>query len=691
PGVEDSAKATYPLDWSVNGVARAGAHLVSRLDGRPAYGGTPCDAAVVQAIADLKARGLRVMFNPFLFLDVAPGNALTDPDSGMSPQPVYPWRGRVRALASADKTAAAATQVAHFFGSATAGNFAVSGTNVSWTGGSDWGWRRMVLHYAHLCHVAGGVDAFLIGSELRGLTRTRSDAGTYPAVAALKTLAADVAAILAGDGTKIGYAADWSEYNNHQTGDAPGALLFNLDPLWSDPHVDFIGIDNYLPLSDWRDGFTHLDAAIASSVYDPAYLASNIRGGEDYDWYYASDADRAAQVRTPITDGLGKPWVFRAKDLWSWWSNPHHDRPGGSESATATAYAPSTKPIWLAELGCPAIDRGSNQPNVFFDPKSSESAAPYFSHGGRDDLIQRRFLEAHLNFWRDPANNPGMVDAANMYAWCWDARPFPEFPALGDVWGDAADYQFGHWLNGRLGAVPLADLVARLCRDAGFAQYDVSGLDGLVTGYAVTDAMSARDAIQPLATAFFFDAVESDGVVRFVMRGRAASVAADSSGLVLSGDDAAGYSLVRAQESDLPQASRIAYIDADQDYRQASVEARRLTGQSNRVASSSLPLVMDQGQATAIGQTLLQDAWVMRESAKFTLPPSHLALDAADDVVLTAGGRDRRLRVTQIEDAAARAIEAVATDPSLYDAYAGAARAPVLSQTVTQPGRVLLF
>ena len=54
----------------------------------------------------------------------------------------------------------------------------------------------MVLHYAHLCAAAGGVDAFLIGSELIGLTHVRDSATTYPAVAALKTLAADVRTIL---------------------------------------------------------------------------------------------------------------------------------------------------------------------------------------------------------------------------------------------------------------------------------------------------------------------------------------------------------------------------------------------------------------------------------------------------------------------------------------------------------------
>ena len=68
--------------------------------------------------------------------------------------------------------------------------------------------------------------------------------------------------------------------------------------------------------------------------------------------------------------------------------------------------AGESKPIWFTELGCPAVDKGTNQPNVFYDPKSAESFLPYFSRGWRDDLIQRRFLEAALGYWADPANNP---------------------------------------------------------------------------------------------------------------------------------------------------------------------------------------------------------------------------------------------------------------------------------------------
>src|SRR5690606_22328681 len=158
------------------------------------------------------------------------------------------------------------------FGSATPANFSVSGSNVSWTGPvGEWSLRRMILHYAHLCRAAGGVDAFLIGSEMPWLTTIRLGASTYPAVTAVLSLAADVRSIL-GAGTKIGYAADWSEYFGHQPSDGSGDVFFHLDPLWADPEIDFVGIDNYMPLSDWRDGFDHLDAAEGwPAIYDRAY------------------------------------------------------------------------------------------------------------------------------------------------------------------------------------------------------------------------------------------------------------------------------------------------------------------------------------------------------------------------------------------------------------------------------------
>ncbi|WP_206599034.1 baseplate megatron protein TIM-barrel domain-containing protein, partial [Pseudovibrio sp. WM33] len=146
----------------------------------------------------------------------------------------------------------------------------------------------------------------------------------------------------------------------------------------------------------------------AQSIHDLDYLKAGIEGREYFDFYYASDEDRTNQNRTLIADqDHGEHWVFRQKDLRGWWENPHHNRPGGVRSNTSTNWVPKSKPIWFTEFGCPAIDKGTNQPNVFYDPKSSESQVPYFSSGVRDDLIQRRYLRAMLEYWTvEAGNNP---------------------------------------------------------------------------------------------------------------------------------------------------------------------------------------------------------------------------------------------------------------------------------------------
>ena len=692
PKVETPTKSTNP-QWRVNGVLRAAAQVVSQVLGKPAFGGTPTDASVVEAIAELRSRGKSITFYPFVMMDVAAGNTLPDPYSANAAtigQPVYPWRGRITCSPAAgftgtvDKTATAGTQVAAFFGTANAAQYSISGTQVDWTGsGSEWGYRRMVLHYAHLCAAAGGVDAFLIASELRGLTTIRSNATTYPTVAQLVTLAADVSAIL-GPGCKVSYAADWSEYFGHQPGDGTNDVFFHLDPLWSSSNIDFIGIDNYMPLADWRDGSTHADALLWPSIYDKDYLASNIAGGEGFDWFYASDVDRADQFRTPITDGLGKPWVFRYKDLLSWWTNQHFNRPGGTESGSPTGWVPQSKPFRFTEVGCPAVDRGANQPNVFVDPKSSESLYPYFSRGTRDDAMARCFLEATYTYWGNPANNPtSVVYAAPMLeldkcaVWTWDARPYPFFPELADVWSDSENWRLGHWLTGRLGAVSLAAIVKQLCLRAGFpeARIDVAGLYGAVEGYAIGTLESPRTSISVLARHFGFDAVETEGNVRFTMRGRlpSATILPDD---MIAGTDAKAemFELMRSQTTDLPLSLKWSLVRADADYDSVVVEARRINVDSVRIGSESFPLAVPPEEAERRCRRALFEAWVGIEALTFALPPSRLALDPNDVILFEHDGRQIEFRLGQISDANDRKLEATRQDRLAYDLPPGSPR-----------------
>ena len=684
PGVETKSKTTSPQAWKVAGATRSGAYLVSQREGRAAYGGTPSDQSVVDAIRDLKERGCGVTLTPFILMDVAEGNALPNPYGGTG-QPAYPWRGRITVdpapgePGSPDKSAAAAAQIADFLGTADPSDFSLSGDAVVYSGPAEWSYRRMVLHHAYLAKAAGGVDAFLIGTELRGLTWVRDSASSYPFVAALVALADDVKSVLPD--AKVVYAGDWSEYFGHQPGDGSGDVYFHLDPLWASAAIDAIGIDVYWPLADWREGRTHLDyQAGTRTIYDLSYLRANVQGGEGYDWYYASQADRDDQIRSAITDGAGKPWVFRYKDIKSWWLNPHYNRPGGVESGTPTAWVPQSKPFWLMEIGCPTVDKGANQPNVFVDPKSAESFLPYYSRGTRDDLMQRRHLRALIEAF-DP-NSDGyltdanpvsavygdrMLDLDHVHVYTWDARPYPAFPFNTDVWGDGDNWRLGHWLTGRFASAPLAETVGRLLADYGFADFETTTLGGIVPGYVIDRVMAARDALQPLELAYFFDSLESGGAIRFRHRGSEAAVAILSKDdLVESRAGEALLTLTRGQETELPASAKIRFISTEGDYAQAVAEARRLVGQSGRVSQADLPLVLDGSLAEGMAEAWLFETWAARERASFTLPPSWLALEPADVVEIATPEASYLLRVTEIGEHGAREISARSIDPEVY-------------------------
>lgn len=670
PKVEAAAKATIPFDWRVNGVERADAAVVSPNTslgggGGPAYGGTPADRAVLQAIAELKRRGLRVTLYPFVLMDVPAGNALPDPYGGAA-QGAYPWRGRITCHPAAgrpgspDKTAAATAQVSAFFGAATAGQFGAADGLPTYGGpAGDWGLRRMLLHYAKLAQLAGGVDGFILGSELRGLTTVRDGASSYPAVTALKSLAGQVRTLL-GPTTKLGYAADWSEYFGHQPGDSSGDVHFHLDPLWSDAEIDFVGVDFYPPMADWRDGDDHLDAQ-QGGPHDVNYLRANLTGGEGFDWFYASDAARTAQTRTPITDGAyAEPWVFRSKDLKAWWSNIHFNRPGGARAATPTAWVPRSKPLRLVEFGCGAVDKGANAPNLFVDAKSAESALPPFSDGTRDEVGQRRALEAVLAHVADPATNPvspvyggPMIDGAS--AWCWDARPFPDFPARGAVWADGPNWTLGHWLNGRSGIAPLPELVSALAGRAGVT-IDPGEAGGSIVGYVIDRPMRLRDALAPLLEAFALDPVErGDGVV-LAGRSGVAAVTLDDDDLAWPEDRDAPAAAARTLTAPV-QTLRLRFIDAARDYQTGAVIVRRDTGEGG--ADLDAPLVLAAADARAVTERLLAAA-DPREATVHLSPLAALRLEPGDRLALDGA----TWRVTRIDlDEHPRAQLAPVVDP----------------------------
>ena len=666
PRVEVPSRPGASAEWSVAGLARAGAGLVSRHDGGPAYGGTPSDDSVRGAIRDLRARGLKVFLYPFVLMDVPAGNGLVDPYGGRE-QAAYPWRGRITVSpapgmpGTVDGTADADAAVARFLSS----------------------YEPFIAHYAAL-GARAGVDGFVIGSELRGLTWVRGAAG-HPFVEGLRRIAASTKAAMPH--AAVIYAADWTEWFGYQPPGEPGRLAYHLDPLWADPSIDAVGIDCYVPLSDVREG-DELDGGPdgAGSTLDVVALRSGIEGGEGFDWYYASAQDRAARLRTPITDGAhGKPWVWRPKDVRSWWENEHVERVDGIETGGPTDWVPGSKPIWLTELGAPAVDKAANQPNVFPDPKSSENAAPHHSTGERDDAAQHALLRAHLDHWTDA--DP--VDPAHTFLWTWDARPAPAFPVRDDVWSDGVNWSRGHWLNGRLSGAPIGEIIAAVLTDHGITTFDVSAVDGFAGGLLLDDPATARRSLAGILDVHGVDVSEREGTLHFRSATRATLPPAQLGTLALE-DGEADATLRRGREIDLPGEIALAHRDPMRDHAAASVLARPPGATGNRTAVAS-PLVLDAEQATTTATRLLHAARDGRETVELAVPWSGIDLRAGDTVLGPPEAPGRWL-IERIEDGLMRRLSLrAAPRRSIAPVSVVAAPSPTAPAVVVGRPRVALL
>ena len=631
PGVERRDRETVPYAWQVDQTERGEAHLISQTGGSPNFGGTPADQAVLEALAALKAAGIAITLSPFLLMDVPPGNDLQDP-RGWIGQPAFPWRGRISVLA--DKTASARAAIEAFVGR-----------------DGEFGFRHFILHHARLAVQAGGVDTILIGSEMVALTRVRDEQGRFPFVEALQSLAIEVRAIV-GDDTKISYAADWTEYGAYAPGDGSRDVLFPLDSLWAHDEIDFVGLDWYPPMSDWRDGVDHLDALAGFESADSEnYLRSQITGGEAYDWYYGSDAERDAQIRRPIIDGASaEHWVFRAKDLAGWWHADHYPRPGGARAFAPTDWRAQMKPVRIIEIGIPAIDKGANAPNVFVDPKSSESAVPHYSNGTRDDLIQRRALETALSYWQDQS----MIE--QVLVWAWDARPWPDFPAREDVWSDGPNWQFGHWLNGRTVLVELSDIVSDLAAETG-TRLDSGALDGVVDGYGIDGVTTLASALSPLVLAYQFHLRETETGLVAIHETSGSQLAIDEARLVEH-----SHTESRNVLGQIPSGASLNYISGDFDYQPAYAQVRNPAADRETLARAALPLVMTQTHANAVATHLYQTIATPNTAQLASAPGEVMAIKIGDQI--TFDGRNWRVEGS-VDQLLIRELELRASPPPL--------------------------
>ncbi len=318
------------------------------------------------------------------------------------------------------------------------------------------------------------------------------------------------------------------------------------------------------------------------------------------------------------------------------------------------------KKIWFTEYGFPSMNGCTNEPNVFVDKGSIESKYPRYSNGEVSFLSQKIAIEGTLKKWQSSE----MVE--KMFLWAWDARPFPYFPNLCDMWTDCHNWQTGHWIQGKLSQLNISDVLSDLLQKAGLKsdQFDTSNVKGLLSGYVINDQQPVRSIIKMLQSCYFFDVVEQDSKLKFVQKGRGVTTVMPIGETVFS-NNSKQMQLVNISQLDLNNKVNVVYFNRNFGY-PIDVKYAELPKQGTAI-TVEIPLIMEEGEAQNIAEVLLYSSWQERNIYNFKLPIRYAWLAPSDVMTILDGEKKHTVRIikTKFESMSIQ-VSGVGYDSSIY-------------------------
>ncbi len=287
-------------------------------------------------------------------------------------------------------------------------------------------------------------------------------------------------------------------------------------------------------------------------------------------------------------------------------------------------------------------------------------------------------------FWEaayaDAVANNGNVSLQNQIPEDWVYGV--DYPHAGFSHASNMDANFPVWQSEctavEVVCVPMAVIVSDIARRAGLligdtsgSQVDVSDLTTCVSGYVIGRQMSARDALQPLRMYGLWDAVESGAVLKFIERGHALveSLTSADLGAHEAGSQApSAVETSRVQEKDLPRRLRLHFANFEHDHEPSEQSASRITTEAIDELDVELPVSMPPDTAAQLAEIILYSQWVGRNTYRFSLDNSRLALEPTDCIEIPVDGQTVRVRIIAVnyKIGGIADIEAVRDDDGSY-------------------------
>ena len=221
----------------------------------------------------------------------------------------------------------------------------------------------------------------------------------------------------------------------------------------------------------------------------------------------------------------------------------------------------------------------------------------------------------------------------------------------------------------------LAAIIQEICvaTGLGVSEMDVASAADAVTGFFINNSQSARESLSQLQQAYFFDCVESNGILKFINQmvfGSLQQLPIGSLAAYEYGNNRPNnFQETRTQDLELPSEVSITYLDPSLNYAESVQYSRKSVAFNSNAQSISLPIALTPSEARTIADRLLYMSWTRRRTYKFTLLPQSLLLEPGDVVsVPFRSGELIDIQISKINIGAnlLLEIEANSYEPSIY-------------------------
>lgn len=233
----------------------------------------------------------------------------------------------------------------------------------------------------------------------------------------------------------------------------------------------------------------------------------------------------------------------------------------------------------------------------------------------------------------------------------------------------------------------VGEFVQELLVEAGMvsSQFDTTAIDAIPMDGAIASRVGpARNMIDILRAAYFFDFVETDEKLRAVVRGGSSLVTIPHTDLIVGEDGREPLEVLRGQELDMPERLTVKFINFSNDYQDGSETASRIVTDAEGHVIVEVPLVLTPDKAAQMANVLIDEIMVGRNRITVPTYRKYSRYQPSDVITATtSGGSTLRMRIQDKREVGNRVIfGGVQDDAIVYNPNAAGGSSTVSSSDV---------